>query len=258
MRLRFLCFVFIGLLLSVSVKAATAVVDAIEIARNGESKDTVCARSFQQANGKAVDELFEQARESDQYHPVLDKMQWQGESRASLEALLRQGISDGLDYMTVQEVWTGKSCLNKGIASTDLDALFTQIKEKYASKAPPAAREPEQNEGSAWGLSMFMNSSRLGEALAELSIARMAVVEYWLQQGVWPKSLAQLGFTSDELVSSKTLKEVTLEKGGVIHALLKGNLDGEWIRYRPLKQGMNSIGWECETSVKVIGNNPCS
>lgn len=257
MNVRFLFCVFIGVLLSASVNAATAVVEAIEVARDGEQKEVVCARSFQQSNEEAVDELFKQARASDDYHQALDKAQWQGESRESLEALLRQGISDGVDYMTVQEMWTGKSCLNKGMASADLDAIFAQIKEKYSSSSS-APKASEEEPSPVWGLSTFMNSSRLAEALAELSVVRMAVVEYWLQQGVWPKSLAQLGFTSRELVNSKMLKEVTLEKDGVINALLKNNLDGEWIRYRPQKKSLNGIGWECETSVRVIGSNPCS
>lgn len=252
------CLTVLLVLFSGAAQALTANAENVEVARSGEGEETVCQRAKRIGHERGAQALLDALKEQQNYQQLLDKAQWRGDSRTDLNDRLLTELSASADYIDMQELWSGRSCLYKGLVQADADAIVERFVGQYAA---PSARQNSASRGARdegiTGLGHMMNRANLSSAMSELSPLRMVIMEFWLTKGEWPKSMAQLGFRAEDLQLFRYFHDVTLAKGGVIDGRLKGALSGHSLRYIPEPAAMGSITWRCESSVRVIGESPC-
>lgn len=248
----------IMLALSVAAHATgeTLGLEAIEMARAGDAAERVCDRARLQAQEKSLAALATQLKKEEPYKQTLDAARWQGEKREAFDQHLVEALQTFSRVHDLDSDWTGKHCIYKGYMEVDTASAFRMLSEEYARKEPPARKKADAAPGLP-GIGLIANGSALAQALAELTVVKMGVTEYRLSMGEWPRSLAELGMTVDDIRTSQTLGDVRLEKGGVVVATMKGKLQGETLTLTPLPGAFGAINWECSTSVRVLGSGFC-
>ncbi|MCB1837591.1 MAG: pilin [Alcanivoracaceae bacterium] len=234
--------------------------EAIEMARAGEAAELVCDRARLQAREKSLATLATRLKKEDPYKQVLDAARWQGEKRDVFDQRLVEALQTFSRVHDLDSDWTGKHCIYKGYMEVDTAGAFQLLSDEYAREEPPARKEadPAPDLPGLPGLGLITNGSALAQALAELSVVKMGVTEYRLSTGEWPRSLAELGMTVDDIRTSQAIGDVRMEKGGVVVATLKGKLQGETLTLTPLPGAFGAINWECSSSVRVLGSGFCN
>ena len=231
--------------------------EAIEMARAGEAAERVCDRARQQAQEKSLATLATRLKKDEQYKLTLDAARWQGEKRDVFDQRLAEALHKFSRVHDLDSDWTGKHCIYKGYMEVDTVSAFQMLSEEYAREEPPVRTEPEPTPGLP-GIGLITNGSALAQALSELTVVKLGVSEYRMSTGAWPRSLAELGMTVDEIRTSHSLADVRMEKGGVVVATLKGKLQGETVTLTPLPGAFGAINWECSSSVRVLGSGFCN
>lgn len=234
--------------------------EAIEMAHAGEAAERVCDRARQQAQEKSLATLATRLKKDEQYKQVLDAARWQGEKREVFDQRLAEALQTFSRVHDLDTDWTGKHCIYKGYMEVDRAQAFEVLAKAYEREAPPAAPVPAPASDSMPGLpgmGLIINRSALAQAIGELAVVKMGVTEYHLSTGEWPRSLAELGMTVDDIRTSQTLGDVRMQKGGVVVATLKGKLQGETVTLTPLPGGFGVIKWQCNSSVRVLGSDFC-
>lgn len=240
--------------------AAGQTFEAMVTAQAGEGEVQACAKARDELHRQSVAFLVGESADLRSYHSLLDAYTWQGRSRAELD----QDIGANFAHLEVTEVsrfWSGKSCLLRGYVDLDpapvLDAMIS------ATAMAPAGVDQSDDEASWFampGIAMdkFRNQRLLAEAVAELSVVKMMVVERWSSTNRWPRSLSEINLEAADFAKSEVLDQVVMGDGGVIRARLKAPLGGETLEFRPESGSMGMIRWSCVTSVAVLFGNACS
>ena len=239
-----------------SAASETLGLEAIEMARAGEAAERVCDRARSQAQEKSLQVLVTQLKKDDPYKQTLDAARWQGEKREAFDQRLAEVLRTLSRVHDLDSDWTGKHCIYKGYMEVDPAGAFQVLSEEYAREVMPARKEIDSTPGLP-GIGLITNGSALAQALSELTVVKLGVTEYRLSTGEWPRSLAELGMTVDDIRTSQTLADVRMEKGGVVAATLKGKLQGETLTLTPLPGAFGAINWECNSSVRVLGSGFC-
>src|SRR5690606_28694033 len=195
-----------------------------------------------QSGENALAKMATRLKKEDAYKQTLDAARWQGEKRDVFDQRLAEALHKFSRVHDLDSDWTGKHCIYKGYMEVDTVSAFQMLSEEYASEEPPARTEPEPTPGLP-GIGLITNSSALAQALSELGVVKIGVSEYRLTTGEWPRSLAELGMTVDDIRNSHSLADVRMEKGGVVVATLKGKLQGETVTLTPLPGAFGAINW---------------
>tara|TARA_R110002073_G_scaffold11861_1_gene53303 strand:- start:80729 stop:81529 length:801 start_codon:yes stop_codon:yes gene_type:complete len=257
-----LLFIVLPVALLSSLPALAVNVEAIETARTGETKDVVCARAREEARTSAAKAVLEGLQKQPEYSEILDRAQWQGDSQRDLDVALSEALSSTVEMIDMGEVWSGRSCLYRGIADADTASVIDAFQMRYARKAPAASGTERADVGfgtgpETLGIDKLRNVSLLQSALAQLSVIKFAVTEYRMLEDKWPSSLAELGFQADDLIDTGNIHDVTLGRDGSINARFKGALSGHSARLIPQKASFRGISWRCETTVVMLRNSGC-
>lgn len=236
------------LLVATPVQAESSNAQVLLQAFDSESEQAVCDRAYRQASDRVTADMVDRARALKTFHQVLDDYRFAGLDRDALNKDLTLALQENGQWTEVQRVWSGRSCLVQLLLEVELGSQLDAL----ASALPP--RPDGKAGGGGWwdsipGLSQFRNSSALGSALAELMPVKTYVAESWFSRGRFPDSLSEIGIDAGEYHNSEIIERVVMQSGGEIHAVLKGDLGGEWIILAPSEGPMGALNWRCTTSV---------
>lgn len=247
--------ILLGLFLVSAVNAANAVstnAEAVLQAFDSETEQAVCDRAYREATNKATAKIVDQARSQKAFHRALDDYRFAGKDRKSLNSDLARALEQNGQWTEVQRVWSGRSCLVQLLLEASLE---TEL-EKLVAALPARKADQAGQSGSWWeslpGLTRFSQNSSLGAALSELLPIKTYVAEFWFSEGRFPDSLSEVGIDAGAFDTSKVVERVFIEPGGEIHAVLKGDLGGEWVILTPSDGPMGALNWRCTTSVDTI------
>lgn len=99
--------------------------------------------------------------------------------------------------------------------------------------------------------------SQMSEALTLSSGAKVAVTEYWTNNGAFPASNASAGIADAANITGKYVSSVTVGTGGLVTALMKGTgsvaagIDGQSLLLSPVTAA-GSISWVCKPAAATL------
>jgi hypothetical protein len=259
-HLGLLCVALAGVLSSFPACAAN--VEAIETARPGETEEMVCARARQQARIKSEEVVLETLQNQPEYLQLVDKAHWRGDSQAQLDVALTKALSATIEMIDMGEMWSGRSCLYRGMADADIASVMDDFHARYERQVPVAVEAERADAGQSLepavvGIDKLRKASLLHSAVAQLSVIKITVTQYRMTEDKWPGSLAELGFQASDLAGAGSIHDVTLGRDGTINARLKGELSGHDVRLIPDKASFGGLSWRCETSVEMLASSAC-
>jgi hypothetical protein len=230
---------------------ASSNAQALVQAFDSETEQAVCDRAYREASDRATADIVDQARSLKTFHKVLDDYRFAGKDREALKQDLARALQTNGQWTEVQRVWSGRSCLVQLLLETQVDEELQGL-----VQALPPRKADEGGVGSWWdslpGLTQFSNNSALAGALSEMMPVKTYVAEFWFSNGRFPDSLSEIGIDAGAFNSSKVIERVVMEPGGEIHAVLKGDLGGEWVILTPSDGPMGALNWRCTTSVATM------
>ena len=241
------------LLLSSPVMAMEKPVEALVSAFGDEAEAAVCERANREVLVNAAKALAGVLSDEKRYHQLLDDYRFHGKDRAALDADMQAVIADHLQFVPMEQFWSGRSCLVRGHADVSADKVFAQL-------GAGIPERPVSSRLSGWldavpGMGAMQNAGSVSAALAELTVMKLYVSEYYVQHGRWPDSLTAMGIDPAEFHRSRHIEQVSLD-GGAVRAVLRGDLAGEWILLSPSMGPLGSINWDCRVSVSTL-LGPC-
>lgn len=221
------------------------------VSGTGESEAAVCDRANRKAIDDAVRLLGESLSDDRRFHRLLDDYRFAGRDRGALERDVKTSVAEHLQYFPVEQFWSGRSCLVRGLAEVEESEVFSDIE----ASLPERTQSPDPAGGEGWlesipGYSSVMMASEMSSALAEVTPIKIYVAEYYMQYGQWPESLTEMGVDPAEFRLAQYIEQVSLDEGAV-RAMLKGRLAGEWILLTPSAGAFGAINWDCRVSVSA-------
>lgn len=241
------------LLLSSPAIALEQPVEALVSAFGGESEAAVCERANREVLVSAAKALTQLLSDEKRYHQLLDDYRFHGKDRAALDTDMQAVVSDHLQFVPMEQFWSGRSCLVRGHADVSTDKVFAQLGAGMPER--PAASGLSGWLDAVPGMTAMQNAAPLSAAMAELTMMKVYVSEYYIQHGRWPDSLTAMGIDPAEFRRSRYIEQVSLDDGAV-RAVLRGDLAGEWILLSPSMGPLGSINWDCRVSVSTLFG-PC-
>ncbi len=122
-----------------------------------------------------------------------------------------------------------------------------------AQAAQPQAFVPVANTTADY--SGYVRSAQLAEVYSLLQPLKMTMLEYYMMNGEWPSSLADIRLKPEEMTDGQYLDKVRLGKNGQILAYLSGTFGKNKmlsLAPRSIMGGMQTR-WDCTTNVNTKG-----
>lgn len=109
------------------------------------------------------------------------------------------------------------------------------------------------------GSDTLQASIAFAQAMAAVSAIKVAVTEFYYQQGAFPDSLTDIGMKASDMTTSSHLSDLRIVNGGLI--LIQGNKQmglNSVVRLTPkITLGGSALEWQCSTSALINTNIPC-
>lgn len=128
-------------------------------------------------------------------------------------------------------------------SDTGCPATSDVLKKKKGAPERPATPPIE-------GSAIPLAAAKFSQALVSLAPVRMAISQFYADQGEWPKKMGDIGFKESEM-NSRFVRAVSIvEKGGIKAELIREFGNYKIIYLSPkLVMGDTSVEWECQSNV---------
>lgn len=150
----------------------------------------------------------------------------------------------------VSELQSSSQSQTAAITVEAVETIETEAAEPSATD--PTALTPEQ-------VDAYHLQARFSQALATASTFQTMVSMHWQMQGEYPKNLAELGYSGDQMQDSSAFADLKVTDGQI---RLKGNEalgTGTAILLTPkITLAGNSMEWACSTNVELIDQEICA
>ena len=170
----------------------------------------------------------------------------------------------------LEENWNGFEMRIKAEVTADTEKVREELERALARKPataaepaplktaqPPAHRQPPLipvNNTTA-DYSAYVRAAQLAQVYSLLQPLKMTMLEYYIMNGAWPSSLADIRLKPEEMTDGQFLDKVRLGKNGQIMAYLSstfGNNKMLSLAPRSIMGGMQTT-WDCTTNVSSRG-----
>lgn len=177
---------------------------------------------------------------------VLAGLWYHNERRTAAQLALMQSQSDALQNRAA-ELDASAAALQEQTRQLEQQSRQLQQQSRALQQEGEALREQvasdrayAENERAR-----YLSAAAVGEGLQLASQIKAQVVEFYLQEGVWPNSNAALGLSAPEQYRGRSLRSMQVQDGGVIRLAYEES--GE-VRLRPQADvAGNRISWQCLT-----------
>ena len=208
----------------------------------------------------------------------LEQTQSGNEFRSSFIQKTSSSSAGFLKARILKENWDGFEMKIKAEVSADPEKIRAELERALALKPTPqaqAVRPPAQKQqpvnmqphaaqsqpfmpvvNTTADYSGYLRTAQLAEVYSLLQPLKMTMMEYYMMNGEWPSSLADIRLKPEEMTDGQYLDKVRLGKNGQIIAYLSDTFGKNRmlsLAPRSIMGGMQTR-WDCSTNVNLKGS----